>query len=311
MTGRAVRADVVHSIRHFNRYYTNRLGLLTRYRFDTKFTLTETRVILEIGRHGELTQSELKSDLRIDTGYLSRIVKRLVLEKLVETRREEADGRLLILHLTKKGRTMMERIDVASDADAEALVGDLGDAEIEDLVTHLRAAESILERRKARPYVIAPVVKPTEIATARVLIREYVAFLGADLSFQDIEEELAGLPGKYAAPSGALFLASVPTMAGGAEPAGCVALRKLSPGVCEMKRLFVRPEYRGLGLGKALAEVVIQAAVERGYRTMRLDTLERLEGAVGLYRSLGFSERSPYCRNPLPGAMFWEKTLVG
>jgi putative acetyltransferase len=306
---RSERADIIHSIRHFNRYYTNRLGLLSRYRFDTKFTLTETRVILEIGRHGELTQTGLKTSLSIDTGYLSRIVKRLVSERLVEARRDTSDGRLLVLHLTNKGRSLMAKIDDASDADAEKLVGDLSEAETRELVDHLRAAESILEKRMSRSYVIAPVEKASEIATVRVLIREYVAFLGADLSFQDIESELAGLPGKYAPPAGALYLASVPTMAGGAEPAGCVALRRLGPGICEMKRLFVRPEYRGLGLGKALAEIVIRAAAERGYSIMRLDTLERLEGAVRLYKGLGFSQRDPYCANPLPGAMFWEKKI--
>ncbi len=304
------RKEVVHAIRHFNRYYTNRLGLLSRYRFDTKLTLTEARVILEIGRHGELAQRGLRADLKIDTGYLSRVVKHLIAGGLVRTRREAADGRLLLLQLTAKGRNALERIDAASEAENEELIGALSDADTRELVRHLRAAEAILEGRKARPYVIEPVRSASEIATVSTLMREYAAFLGADLSFQGFENELAGLPGKYASPTGALLLATVPMAAGGAEPAGCVALRKLEPGVCEMKRLFVRPEYRGLGLGRALAKQIIGAAVGLGYRTMRLDTLERLEGAVRLYRSLGFSQREPYCANPLPGAMFWEKDLT-
>ena len=140
-------------------------------------------------------------------------------------------------------------------------------------------------------------------------MREYQTFLGADLSFQHFEDELAGLPGKYAAPDGALFLASINLAQGGAEPAGCVALRKMEQDVCEMKRLFVRPEYRGYGVGKALAERVVIAARDLGYRRMRLDTLDRLGEAVGLYRAMGFVSIQPYYENPLPGAMFWELSL--
>jgi GNAT superfamily N-acetyltransferase len=160
------------------------------------------------------------------------------------------------------------------------------------------------------PPRIEPAAAPSDIAAARVLLREYAVFLGVDLSFQDFEKEIAGLPGKYLPPSGALFLAWVSTGTGGAEPAGCVALRKLSPGVCEMKRLFVRPEHRGLGIGRMLAVRVIEEAQMLGYKTMRLDTLQRLSNAVALYRGLGFVQIPPYCSNPLPGAMFWEKELA-
>jgi putative acetyltransferase len=146
-------------------------------------------------------------------------------------------------------------------------------------------------------------------------MREYLESLGEDLEYQGIESELAGLPGKYAAPRGALFLASLgsPRDADShavAESAGCIALRPLEGDACEMKRLFVRPEYRGYGIGRALAERAIEAARGLGYRRMRLDTLERLEDAVRLYEALGFERIAPYCENPLPGAMFWEKNLA-
>jgi len=156
---------------------------------------------------------------------------------------------------------------------------------------------------------IEAVSKGPELETIRGLIQEYLAYLNADLSFQDIETELEKLPGKYAAPYGALFLASVPGERGVPKPAGCVALRKLDDGVCEMKRLYVQPECRGCGVGKALADRIIQEARDLGYKKMRLDTLERLEEAVSMYRALGFKTIQSYCENPLPGAMFWEKEL--
>lgn len=301
--------SAVKSIRHFNRYYTNRLGLLSRYRFDTEFTLTEARVILEIARRGVHTQSALNAELKIDGGYLSRVVKRLAASGLVATRRGEEDGRVLMLELTSAGRRAAEEIDLGSDGEVESLIEGLKPEETAALVSHLREAERILERRRDRAPLVEAVTGGPAVATVRVLMREYCAFLGADLSFQHFEDELALLPGKYAPPDGALFLAYMSLAQGGTEPAGCVALRKMEEGVCEMKRLFVRPEYRGAGIGKALAERVVAAAKELGYRRMRLDTLERLGEAVGLYRAMGFVPIDPYYENPLPGAMFWEKEL--
>ncbi len=157
--------------------------------------------------------------------------------------------------------------------------------------------------------VISPVRDGPGLAAVRTLIREYLDFLGVDLSFQDIETELAGLPGKYAPPSGTLLLASVTRSPGSGEAAGCGALRDLGDGICEMKRLFVRPAYRGYGIGRLLAERLLAEGRALGYRAMRLDTLDRLGEAVALYRTLGFRTIPPYCENPLPGAMFWEKVL--
>jgi ribosomal protein S18 acetylase RimI-like enzyme len=145
---------------------------------------------------------------------------------------------------------------------------------------------------------------PEHIAAVRTLFREYENFLNVDLCFQGFEDELAGLPGKYAPPEGALLLALQ-----GADVCGCVALRKLEPGVCEMKRLFVRPKYRGLGLGQALAKAIIAEAVAKGYAAMRLDTLAQLTEAIQLYEHLGFQEIASYYDNPLPGVSYWELDL--
>jgi ribosomal protein S18 acetylase RimI-like enzyme len=144
-----------------------------------------------------------------------------------------------------------------------------------------------------------------EMEPVRVLFREYADSLGFDLCFQNFEQELADLPGRYAPPSGCLLLATV-----GDEPAGCVALKELADGVCEMKRLYVRSRYRGTGLGRTLAEQIIREARNLSYQAMRLDTIPSAMGrAVALYRSLGFRDIPPYCPNPIPGALFMELTL--
>jgi ribosomal protein S18 acetylase RimI-like enzyme len=151
---------------------------------------------------------------------------------------------------------------------------------------------------------IIPATRSEHLATTRALFREYERFLDVDLCFQGFEEELAGLPGKYAPPEGALLLAVE-----GAEVGGCVALRALEPRVCEMKRLFVRPGCRGRGLGRALADAIIAAAAAKGYAVMRLDTLPKLQDAIRLYARLGFRTVAPYYPNPLPGVSYWEIEL--
>ncbi len=139
-----------------------------------------------------------------------------------------------------------------------------------------------------------------EMDVVRTLFREYQAHLGIDLCFQGFEAELAGLPGKYKA----IWFAEVE-----GKIAGVVALRPLEEGIGEMKRLFVRPEFQGRGLGKALAEKVVEGARHEGYRALRLDTLSTMETAVALYRKMGFVDIAPYTVNPVDGAMFLELTL--
>ena len=135
----------------------------------------------------------------------------------------------------------------------------------------------------------------------RALFREYAASLPMDLSYQDFEAELAALPGFYAPPKGTLLIASGPS----GEVLGCVGVRPLeAPGVCEMKRLYVRPAGRGSGAGRALAQAALAFAEAAGYRQMVLDTLPELTTAIALYRTLGFSEIPPYWPSPIPVLYF-------
>ena len=148
---------------------------------------------------------------------------------------------------------------------------------------------------------IAPASLPDDVDTVRQLFTEYVDSLGIDLSFQDVATELAQLPGKYAPPHGVILLARDDA---GATP-GCVALRPWpQPGVCEIKRLYVRPAARGQALGRQLAEAAIAWAARAGYARVLLDTLATMAAARQLYVALGFHAVAPYYDNPLPGTLY-------
>jgi ribosomal protein S18 acetylase RimI-like enzyme len=148
-------------------------------------------------------------------------------------------------------------------------------------------------------------VDGVELDQVRALLREYAGALPFALDFQGFEDELATLPGAYAPPRGALLAAR-----DGDRLAGCVALRPIDDETCEMKRLYVRPEQRGSGLGRRLVEAIVDAARERGYRRMRLDTTPGMEAAQALYEELGFREIAPYAHNPVAGTRFLQLELA-
>ena len=145
---------------------------------------------------------------------------------------------------------------------------------------------------------------PADFDNARKLFIDYAESLGFSLSFQGFEDELEHLTGKYAAPEGCILLAWDEL-----DCVGCAGLRPLSDHVCEMKRLYVKPLYRGTGLGRLLAEKIVQLGIDKKYTRMQLDTLNSMQSAVGLYKSLGFVETDQYYNNPHPEVVFFELTL--
>ncbi len=156
-----------------------------------------------------------------------------------------------------------------------------------------------------KPLTFAQAASPSQIAQARELFLEYAQSLGFSLCFQNFDQELAGLPGDYAPPEGRLLLAEYES-----QLAGCVALHKLDSSICEMKRLYLRPAFRGQGLGRAFAERIIAEARQTGYQRMRLDTVGPvMKDAVAMYRKLGFHEIAPYRANPMAGTLYMELDL--
>jgi GNAT superfamily N-acetyltransferase len=153
--------------------------------------------------------------------------------------------------------------------------------------------------------VFAQAESPAQLAQARELFLEYAHSLGFSLCFQNFDQELSSLPGGYAPPEGRLLLAEYEN-----KVVGCVALHKLEAGICEMKRLYLRPTARGKGLGRILANRIIAEARQIGYQRMRLDTVEpAMKDAVAMYRKLGFKEIAPYCLNPMAGVIYMELQL--
>jgi putative acetyltransferase len=151
---------------------------------------------------------------------------------------------------------------------------------------------------------IVAATSPDHLRIVKELFLEYAQSLDFNLCFQNFENEYVGLPGEYAPPGGMLLLGLADN-----SPAGCVALRRIDTSACEMKRMYVRSQFRGCSYGRILAEEIIQRARELGYKSMRLDTVPSMNAAIALYRTLGFREIPPYRENPVTGAIFMELNL--
>jgi ribosomal protein S18 acetylase RimI-like enzyme len=167
-----------------------------------------------------------------------------------------------------------------------------------------RTAHAELAPSTRATFELVPACSANSLRQARELFVEYEQAIGVNLCFQNFQRELADLPGRYAPPEGRLLIALSAT-----GPAGCVALRKIGRGTCEMKRLYVRPAFRGQGLGRKLASAITDEARQMGYTTLRLDTLASMKEANALYRTLGFKNSRAYCYNPCAEAVYLQLKL--
>jgi DNA-binding MarR family transcriptional regulator/GNAT superfamily N-acetyltransferase len=294
-----IGATDVARVRSFNRLVTERVGALADRFLGRARPLGECRLLWEIGR-GEVEIRELRSRLGLDSAYVSRMLRSLEAQGLVAVAESASDGRVRHVRLTAAGRKERAVLDRASDAFARSMLEPL----TEDQRTRLTAAMAEVERLLVASMVTIDLADPTS-AGARVCLAEYFAELEARFEGGfDAGRALPVHPSEVTPPSGALLLASLRH-----EPVGCGSFKLHDGGVAELKRIWVAPAARGLGLGRRLLEELERRARECGATVARLDTNKALTEAISLYRRSGYREVAPF--NHEPHAHHWfEKTLA-
>jgi len=299
-------------LRDFNRYYTGILGLVNHHILDSGYSLTEARIIYELGRQKGITAGEIRERLQMDEGYLSRILAKFVQQGLLLKKQSKKDKRIFTLTLTSPGRQLFRDIDRQSDEQVESLIAHLDPKDRERLVELLREARQLLTKGDAHPHLRAEDLDFKMASTtgdfelAQELFKEYAASLDFDLGFQDFKKELATIHQQYHPPKGALLLCLDKEK----KALGCVAVRELSQRTAELKRLYVKPEFRSLKIGRQLLTMAIDTAKGLGYQALRLDTVPGQDKAQAIYRHVGFYEIEPYRHNPIGGTIYMERKLA-
>ncbi len=298
-------AKLIDGVRRFNRTVTQRVGALDDAYLSRSRPLGQARALWEIGAHGCEVRA-LRSRLDLDSGYLSRLLRALEADGLVVVDADGADGRVRRVRLTPAGRAERAELDRRSDELAASILGPLNDRQRDRLVTAMAEVERLLVASMVDVAVLDP-----RHPDARRCITAYVDELARrfDNGFDPARSRPAG-DAELTPPAGLLLVATLHT-----EPVGCVGLklhtgdRHRGDAVAEIKRMWVAPEVRGLGLGRRLLAEVEGRAAALGVRTLRLDTNRALTEAIGLYRAAGYRDVSPY--NDEPYAHHWfEKTLA-
>lgn len=306
----------VKAIREFNRLYAVRLDVFDRRALGTSYSLAEGRVIIEIGRAQGCTANGICTLLGMDKGYLSRIIGKLESQGLIVRKTSAADARSKLLTLSASGKRVYADLERLSDEQAKRMFSDLDQVQIDQVLHHMGALRSALTGGGDVDDALEDIHGCRigdaygRIDEVRDLMREYIEKeigerRGFDVGFQHPDEELAGLPGKYARPEGGLFIALCK-----GKPAGCIAFKRLDAGRCELKRLYVRSDYRGLHLGRTLLTHALAQARAAGYVWGYCDTDASMVEAISLYGKMGFESIEAYYDNPLPGARYFRKRLV-
>src|SRR5579872_4382266 len=288
----------IAKIRSFNRTVTRRLGVLNERYLGRDRPLVESRLLFEIGTQGASVR-ELRTRLGLDSGFSSRLLRSLERKKLVRTEAAGSDGRVRIARLTRSGLAELRRLNSLSDDLAHSMLAPLSRDQAERLVSAMHEVDRLL---RASGIEFEP-VDPRSPDAERCLQRYYAELTARFPSGFELHADDAPAADELAPPAGCMLLARL-----FGEPVACGAIRSLGPGVGELKRMWVSPDVRGLGVGRRLLMELEKVATGRKLRTVRLDTNGSLSEALSLYRTSGYREIPRYNDNPY--AQHWfEKTL--
>lgn len=290
--------DEIEQIRAFNRTVTRRLGVLNEKYLGRDRPLVESRLMFEIGARGASVRA-LRARLGLDSGFSSRLLRALERKNLVRTEPAGSDGRVRIARLTRTGLAELERLNALSNDLARSMLAPLSREQARRLV----AAMSEVERLLRASSIELTAADPRSEDVRRCLERYYEELAARFPGGFEAGADDAPAAGEFTAPAGCMIVARL-----FGDPVGCGALRTLAPGVGEIKRMWIAPQVRGLGLGRRLLETLEQVARECGLGAVRLDTNGSLAEALCLYRTSGYREISRYNENPY--AQHWfEKSL--
>jgi DNA-binding MarR family transcriptional regulator/ribosomal protein S18 acetylase RimI-like enzyme len=291
-------AQQISALREFNRFYTARLGLLRKRHLDGEFSLTEARILYEIGAHPHSTASALRKTLGLDRGYISRLLTHLTRRKLIRQSASDTDGREKLLTLTAAGERSVVILNESSDHHISEILDGVGPQHREDLVESLKTAHQILSG-PSRPIISIERLRQPSNAALEILAEYYDA---VHVVQRDKPSDLQGL---LAEPTSAMWLAK-----SNDEIAGCVVLRNLSsiPLAGECKRLYVRPAARGQHLATLLLDALEEHARSLHLDWIYLDTYDDLKPAIALYEQRGYERCARYNDNP-QATLFMRKHL--
>jgi DNA-binding MarR family transcriptional regulator/GNAT superfamily N-acetyltransferase len=292
--------EQVSAMREFNRFYTTRLGLLRRRHLDGEFSLTEARILYEIGSNPKLTASSLRNTLGLDAGYISRLLTMLTKRKLVRQAASKEDGREKLLTLSTTGAKKLAQLNERSALQIEELLEPLSAADRETVINSLSKVRSILIEAQKPAVRIVRLSEANDDASR--LLEEY--YEAVSVIQRDAPEAIQQIIGDASSGIWVAYLRE--------EAVGCVMLRRLSsiPFAGECKRLYVRPEARGKGLADALLNAQEAFARSKGLQWIYLDSFDDLKAAVALYRKRGYLPCERYNDNP-QATMFLRKNIVG
>jgi DNA-binding MarR family transcriptional regulator/N-acetylglutamate synthase-like GNAT family acetyltransferase len=293
-------AEHVSAMREFNRFYTTRLGLLRRKHLDGEFSLTEARILYEIGSNPKLTASSLRNTLGLDAGYISRLLTLLTKRKLVRQTTSKEDGREKLLTLSHTGARKLAQLNEQSALQIQELLEPLGAADRKTLINSLSKIRSILSEARRPAVRIVRLSEANEDASR--LLEEYYEAVG--VIQRDTPEAIQRIIGSVSSGIWVAYLRE--------KAVGCVMLRILSsiPFAGECKRLYVRPEARGNGLAESLLDAQEEFAQSKGLQWIYLDSYDDLKAAIALYKKRGYLPCERYNDNP-QATVFLRKNIGG